>query len=269
LPEVSGARCTDAYLQLMHEAAGLCSAEGDLRMRLEHVIRLLLAAGICDTAAFHLPAIDDAFLYAHQGLHENAGRGEPTDCRHRAPSAACGIGRPLHHLALLLDAHKEDAAAPPECRYTSRGTWWQPGSSEGAGSLKTGYVGRLATWFPAWALIPLSFQGQSLGLLFVAGSRKGLLSGEEVVCLECVAGIVAPVLGAEIARKGLERAEDEIRLQRKLMPICAHCKKIRDDEGYWDEFEAYMSRYFDASFSHGICPSCLSEHYPQLRLRPS
>jgi len=45
------------------------------------------------------------------------------------------------------------------------------------------------------------------------------------------------------------------------VPICASCKKIRDDRGYWEEVEAYVTRHTDAQFSHGICPECAQKIY--------
>jgi hypothetical protein len=50
-----------------------------------------------------------------------------------------------------------------------------------------------------------------------------------------------------------------------LLPICMHCKRIRDDEGYWARIEEYISAHTDALFSHGICPECLNVHYLQRR----
>lgn len=47
-----------------------------------------------------------------------------------------------------------------------------------------------------------------------------------------------------------------------LLPICMHCKKVRDDAGYWARIEEYLSSHTDASVTHGICPQCLAEHYP-------
>ena len=55
----------------------------------------------------------------------------------------------------------------------------------------------------------------------------------------------------------LQQALDEVRTLRGIVPICAYCKKIRDDEGYWNQVEQYVSDHTDAKFSHGICPACL------------
>ena len=46
-------------------------------------------------------------------------------------------------------------------------------------------------------------------------------------------------------------------------PICASCKKIRDDKGYWNQIEAYIHEHSDATFSHGICPECAKKLYPE------
>ena len=56
----------------------------------------------------------------------------------------------------------------------------------------------------------------------------------------------------------------EIQILRGVIPICTFCKKIRDDEGYWQAIESYMSQYTDVQFSHGLCPACKEEHYSDL-----
>ena len=59
----------------------------------------------------------------------------------------------------------------------------------------------------------------------------------------------------ELLRK-LQGALAEVRTLREILPICAYCKKVRDDENYWDTVESYVSRHTATRFSHGICPSC-------------
>lgn len=50
-----------------------------------------------------------------------------------------------------------------------------------------------------------------------------------------------------------------------LLPICASCKKIRDDKGYWHQVENYMKDHAEVEFSHGICPECSARLYPDLQ----
>ena len=56
----------------------------------------------------------------------------------------------------------------------------------------------------------------------------------------------------------------EIKTLSGLLPICAKCKKIRDDKGYWKQIEEYISTHSDAEFSHSICPQCAKELYGDL-----
>ncbi len=57
----------------------------------------------------------------------------------------------------------------------------------------------------------------------------------------------------------LKKALEEIKVLRGIIPICSYCHKIRDDEGSWDQLEAYLTKHSNAEFSHGICPNCLSK----------
>ncbi len=59
----------------------------------------------------------------------------------------------------------------------------------------------------------------------------------------------------------LKKANKEIKSLRGILPICARCKKIRDDEGYWKQIEGYIQKHSQASFSHGLCPRCSDELY--------
>ncbi len=63
--------------------------------------------------------------------------------------------------------------------------------------------------------------------------------------------------------KELQNAAEEIKTLGSLLPICSHCKKIRDDQGYWNILESYIQEHTNTLFSHGICPVCLEELYGQ------
>ena len=92
-------------------------------------------------------------------------------------------------------------------------------------------------------------------------------------------GVVGIVMGFNRLKEGKRQRENMIsRLQealakvktlKGLLPICASCKKIRDDKGYWKQLETYLKEHSDASFTHGLCPECLNKLYPEVyeRLR--
>jgi len=60
----------------------------------------------------------------------------------------------------------------------------------------------------------------------------------------------------------LEKAFAKIKVLSGIIPICSSCKKIRDDAGYWQQVEEYITEHSDAAFSHGICNDCLKKLYP-------
>jgi hypothetical protein len=62
----------------------------------------------------------------------------------------------------------------------------------------------------------------------------------------------------------LQTALARVKLLSGLLPICANCKSIRNDQGYWKQLESYISSHSEATFSHGICPACLHKLYPEL-----
>jgi PAS domain S-box-containing protein len=62
----------------------------------------------------------------------------------------------------------------------------------------------------------------------------------------------------------LQDALAEVRTLRGFLPICAYCKNIRDDEGYWKKIEGYIQKHSYAEFSHGICPECAKKYYPDM-----
>lgn len=70
---------------------------------------------------------------------------------------------------------------------------------------------------------------------------------------------------AELARQALiaklNKALEEVKTLEGLIPICSACKKIRDDQGYWNQLERYFEKHSDALFSHCLCPACMDEMY--------
>jgi PAS domain S-box-containing protein len=68
--------------------------------------------------------------------------------------------------------------------------------------------------------------------------------------------------GREKLIRELREALDNIKTLKGLLPICASCKKIRDDTGYWNQIEIYVATHSEAAFSHSLCPACAEKLYP-------
>ena len=66
------------------------------------------------------------------------------------------------------------------------------------------------------------------------------------------------------ANNELKEALDEVKKLSGLLPICASCKKVRDDKGYWNQIESYLLEHSEVHFSHGLCPECMEKLYPEL-----
>ncbi|HEY4976547.1 MAG TPA: hypothetical protein VII05_04235 [Gaiellaceae bacterium] len=84
--------------------------------------------------------------------------------------------------------------------------------------------------------------------------------GHTIAAVVVTAAIVVTLITGALA---LDRAEAQRKTLSGLLPICSHCKRIRDDAGYWSQVESYVAKYSEAEFSHSLCPSCLLEHYPE------
>jgi hypothetical protein len=61
----------------------------------------------------------------------------------------------------------------------------------------------------------------------------------------------------------LQAAMGNVKILTGLLPICVSCKRIRNDQGYWDQVETYISKHSEARFSHGTCPECTRRLYPE------
>ena len=79
-----------------------------------------------------------------------------------------------------------------------------------------------------------------------------------------------PILGWKSWKVGLDITElketiAKVKTLGGLLPICANCKKIRDDKGYWNQLEGYIQDHSEAEFTHGICPECIEKLYPGIQ----
>jgi hypothetical protein len=127
-------------------------------------------------------------------------------------------------------------------------------------------------------MMMLSSYARNKATNFLAHAEKSQSNLEKITIILTLAGVCLSVIIAFIASYLVLRAEkvlldekgklqdalDEIKTLRGIIPICSHCKQIRDDEGIWQKIEKYIHEHSEASFSHGICPDCLRKHYPEV-----
>jgi len=71
------------------------------------------------------------------------------------------------------------------------------------------------------------------------------------------------MLEVRLLHTELQKALESVKLLSGLLPICMWCKKIRDDQGYWNAIEQYISQHSEAEFTHGICPDCKSKYFEE------
>ncbi len=119
-----------------------------------------------------------------------------------------------------------------------------------------------AAWYVFRAALALVYAGSPAGVL-------SALSIQRATFLLAFGAIILVISGFVIANiqrllQDLNRAEREVTALSGLLPICANCRRIRDDNGRWIHIELYLTRHSDASFSHGLCDECASKLHPDL-----
>lgn len=118
---------------------------------------------------------------------------------------------------------------------------------------------------------PLSFEiytydfGTSLRFLTIFGFLVVIASGLESSRQKFSELSIDEHQKLLVEKKNLEKALRDVKALSGLLPICASCKKIRDDKGYWKQVETYIREHSSAKFSHGICPECFRTLYPEFK----
>jgi hypothetical protein len=115
-----------------------------------------------------------------------------------------------------------------------------------------------------YAGIPLiNPEGLALGTLCVVDHQPRLLSAAQQEALRALSRQVMALLELRRVSAHLADALEHVKTLEGLLPICAWCKRIRDDKGYWDQVEAYIHKSTGADFTHGICPQCLEKAHAE------
>ena len=113
------------------------------------------------------------------------------------------------------------------------------------------------------ALIPIKAKGETIGLIQLNDKRKGLFTEDLIEFIEMIGEQIGLAIKNSLTYTKLKNALDEITALQRLLPICAGCKKIRDDKGYWHAVEIYFHEHAHTNFTHSMCPDCIKKLYPQ------
>ncbi|HXH71317.1 MAG TPA: hypothetical protein VNI58_00675 [Mariprofundaceae bacterium] len=119
--------------------------------------------------------------------------------------------------------------------------------------------------------------GIVLAALLLDWSSTLLLSTPQVEAWMLIDILIASVIATPITytllkllqrshRQQLELADAlaEVRELKGLLPVCAGCKRVRDDDGYWEQIDVYIHKHTRAEITHGLCPACVDRYYPGL-----
>jgi GAF domain-containing protein len=102
-------------------------------------------------------------------------------------------------------------------------------------------------------------EGFALGTLCAIDRKPRELSAGQMRAMLSLSRQVMGLLELRRVSERLAEALEKVKTLHGLLPICAWCKRIRDDEGYWSQVEAYIHAQTGADFTHGICPECLEK----------
>jgi len=105
-----------------------------------------------------------------------------------------------------------------------------------------------------------------IGIEIYFAGKKHYITSERLQIIDLLfstyEAVVQKNIELERLNKELKMANEKIKTLSGLIPICSKCKKVRNDEGYWQEVEEFVSTHTEAGFTHGICTDCLKELYP-------
>ena len=119
-----------------------------------------------------------------------------------------------------------------------------------------------------YAGFPLSSpEGFALGTLCAIDRKPRQLSAGQKTAMQALSRQVMALLELRRVSARMAEALEHVKALHGLLPICAWCKRIRDDKGYWSQVEAYIHEHTGADFTHGICPECLEKQ--RLKKKPA
>lgn len=118
----------------------------------------------------------------------------------------------------------------------------------------------LSAWYCSARFAYLLAAALAAGRLWIAMATETQFSPAVYFANAIIRVVVLALLAYLVAR--IVRQQKEIAMLTGILPICMHCRRIREGDSTWEAMEVYVSRHSEAQFSHGICPECLQKYYP-------
>ncbi len=110
----------------------------------------------------------------------------------------------------------------------------------------------------------MTSDGHALGSMCVMDREPREMTAEQLDSLAILSRQVVAQLESRRVSSMLAGALERAKTLTGLLPICAYCKRIRDDDNYWRDVESFFKAHAPVEFSHAICPKCVFEHFPDL-----
>jgi len=107
----------------------------------------------------------------------------------------------------------------------------------------------------------LTPEGHALGVVCALDRKPRHITPEQTSAMERLARIVMTTLEWRSVSAELAEAVANVKTLSSLLPMCAYCHEVRNDDGYWEQVEAYIQKHTDAKFTHGICPKCAERRF--------
>lgn len=246
----------------------------DLRPSLIIVLNHIKKLSECEAVSIRLYDDGDYPYYVHNGFpglfikKENSlcSRDERGD---RIPSPD-GNGYLLDCMCGNIIKGEFDSSLP---FFTEKGSFWSNNTSALlASTSEEERQGRTRNFcnscgYESVALIPIITKGERMGLIQLNDKRIGIFTEDLIMYFEMIGENIGIAIQNSLVHTKLKNAYEEIKTLKGLIPICASCKNIRDDKGFWENVENYISKHSEAEFTHSICPECVKELYPDIYIR--
>lgn len=109
----------------------------------------------------------------------------------------------------------------------------------------------------------ITSEGHALGSICVIDCKPRHVTPEKKSVLEALRRIAVSLIEQRAVSANLAHALEKVQILSGLLPICAYCKNVRDDQGYWEEISQYVAQHSEVELTHGICPACIERHFPE------